>query len=378
MDRYVLRQTAGTFVSVFAIVLSLMIVEHFPRLLGIVSHSGNKAFVVFQSILALLPEYTGVGLLFGLYLSVALTIRRLSLRCELDVVQATGMPVSRLMRIPALLAVGVAGMMLWTQGWLMPAGEARLSELSRRLQDGQFGMDLEAGKFIDLGKGTTLRFADVDPETHTLRNVFLSTPERTITASRGRLGFAFTNDVLVDLTDGRALEVGNDRSLSFSRFQFDSRQRRADHSVQPSGDERRKRTILPRLLSSRDHVDSAAGWSRLLWPSFALLIPFLATVLGKPMRRSSSSLGAMLGVVLLVMFIRSAEFVAASGSSHPEVVAMLTCGGWAVVIWGFVLGERRWGAGYIDRALLNAVRRAKFARLSPVPPSTASRWRGAA
>ena len=362
LDRYILQQTGGTFISVFAIVLSLMIVEHLPRLLAIVSHSGDKAFVVVQSVVALVPEYAAIGLLVGLYLSIALTIRRFSLRGELDIVQATGMSTSRWMRIPALLAIASAGMALWIQGWIMPVGEARLSELGRRLQDGQFGFDLEAGTFIELGKDTTLRFANVDPYSHELRGVFFRTTNRTFTATRGRLGFGLADDVLVDLVDGRVLDAGSGQSLAFSRFHFDNAQRNVKEVPQKEAGERRKRMTLPALLASRDHADNAAGWARLLWPAFALLVPFLAAVLGKPMRRSKAALGIMLGLVVLVTFIHSTALVAATASPSPWVLALLASGAWAALIWGFVVGERRWGAGYIDRWLLNALPRPKFPR----------------
>ena len=158
LDRYVLRQVGATLLSVFAIVVSLMLFEHLPRLIDIVRLSGRKSYIIVQSMLALVPEYAGLGLLFGLYLAIALTVRRLSLRSELAAIQGSGVPAHRWMRWPALLALLIAGQLLWNQGWLIPAGEQRLSELGREMQDGRFGYGLEAGKFTDLGHGVTIRF----------------------------------------------------------------------------------------------------------------------------------------------------------------------------------------------------------------------------
>lgn len=355
LDVYVLRQMVGTLVSVFALVLSLMLVEHFPHLLDMVSHSGRRGFVVIRSILALLPEYAGIGLLFGLYLSIALTVRRFSLRGELDAINGIGISTLHWMRVPALLAVTLAGLTLWTQGWLVPAGEVRLRELGRQMLDGRFGFNLEAGTFNDLGRGVTLRFADVDPTSHDLRRVFIRMGDRTFTASSGRLGFDFAGKVLVDLKDGRVLDSRTGQSLAFSAFRFESRKAGANGVTDDGEADLRKRMRLPELLASRDDADNAAGWARLLWPVFALMIPWLAVVLGKPQRRRNGALGLMLGLVLVVVFIRGAGAVTTAGSSHPALLALGMCAGWMAVVVGLLWGERRWGAGYVDRALLKAI-----------------------
>jgi hypothetical protein len=127
-----------------------------------------------------------------------------------------------------------------------------------------------------------------------------------------------------------------------------------------SAAERRKRIALPALLSSNDLGDYATASSRLLWPAFALLIPTLAVALGKPMRRSSSWLGLTLGLILMVMFIRSTGFVAAGRSAHPGLVALGTVAVWLATVSSVAWGERKWGPGYVDHWLLKAIGRTKL------------------
>ena len=57
LDRYILRQTIGTLFSVLAIVMSLMILEHLPRLLEITRLSGHRGKIVIETMAGLLPEY---------------------------------------------------------------------------------------------------------------------------------------------------------------------------------------------------------------------------------------------------------------------------------------------------------------------------------
>ena len=363
LDRYLLGQVTATLVSVFAIVISLMLFEHLPRLFDIVRLSGRKGYIVVQSMIGLLPEYGGIGLLFGLYLAIALTVRRLSLRGELDVIEATGVPSYRWMRFPTVLALLVAFLLLLNQGWLMPSGENRLNRIGQQMESGTFGFDLEAGQFIDLGNGVTVRFDGVDRETSKLSGVFFRTPDTTFTASQGRLGFDYGGHVLVDLDDGRSVNDDNGNSLSFSRFHFDSGGRSPEDKPAIDDEARRKGTALPALLSSQDPGDRAVAYSRLMWPAFALLIPFLATVLGKPQRRTSSSLGLMLGLVLLVVFTRSTGLVATTPSIHPAAVVAQVGAAWLVTVGLVLRGERQFGAGYVDGWLLRLLGRLKWNRL---------------
>ena len=372
LDRYLLASVAVTLGAVFGLVIALMLFEHLPRLFDLVHLSGRKSYIVVSSMASLLPEYCGIGLLFGLYLAIALTVRRLSLRGELDVIEASGVPTRRWMRFPALLALVVAGLLLCLQGWLVPAGERRLADLGRNLADGTFGYDLAPGELISLGKGVTLRFEGVDGTTGALQRIFFRTGQMTFTALRGRFGFDLQGDVLADLESGRSVNGANGQSVAFSHFHFDSGQ--IPHAAAARGEnERRKRIALPALLASGDGVDRAVGWSRVMWPAFALLIPVFAVVLGKPARRSASTLGLMTGLILLVLFIRTAGLVATSHSEHPGWVAGAAMAGWLAIAGALTWGERRGGAGYVDtrlRKLLAPLVRMRARPLKPLVGTT--------
>lgn len=361
LDRYLLANVAGTLSSVFGLVIALLLFEHLPRLFDIVRLSGRKAYVIVESMIALLPEYAGIGLLFGLYLAIALTVRRLSLRDELDVIEATGVSRRRWMRTSMLTALLVAGLLVWTEGWLMPAGEQRIDDLGHQLVDGAFGLDIQKGQFTELGKGVAIKFDRIEPATGGLGGVFVRQGGTTFSAMHGRLGFDLHGGLLLDLEDGLSVNRVSGQALSFANFRL-AIGHQATGAVPQTPDMRRLKS-LPALLRNGTTTDLAAAGSRLLWPVFALLVPMLAAVLGKPARRTSHSFGLMSGLVLLVLFIRTAGLVEATRLDHPAGLAIAVAAGWVAAVALLVHGERRWGAGYVDAGIRRLAR--SLSRRSP-------------
>jgi len=124
LDRYLAVQLLGTFAAVVGIVLSMMLLEHLPTLLDLVRVAGHARTVIARSVLGLLPEYLGLGLIVGVYLAIALTVRRMSLRGELEAIEASGVGPARWLRVPALLVLLTAAATFANQGWLLPAGRS--------------------------------------------------------------------------------------------------------------------------------------------------------------------------------------------------------------------------------------------------------------
>lgn len=364
LDRYMLANLVGTFAGVFGLVISIMLLEHLPRLFEAARVSDRTAYIVSRSLLSLLPEYAGIGLLFGLYLGVGLTVRRLSTRGELDAIGAAGISPRRLMRIPAVIAVAVATLLLWTEGWLMPDGERQLTSLSNAMLAGAFGYDIESGQFIELGDGAAIRFKRVDPLTGELSGVFFRSAESVVSAARGGLGINPRGEVLVHFDDGQVLDERHNRAFSFVHLNLVGGRLPKSEQTITDAQEQRNESSLPRLLASPRAGDRAMAWSRLLWPAFGLLVPFLAFVLGNPGRGARGWVGLSTGVLMIVLFIRTAELVASTTVLHPFVIAAVVAIGWAASTWLIVRGEQHWGAGYVDSFL-----RGHANRLS-------SRWRG--
>lgn len=361
LDRYLFRQVAGTLLAILAIVMSLMVMEHLPRLLEITRVFGHRGYIVGQTVLALLPEYAGIGLLVGLYLAIALAVRRLDLRGELDAIESIGIGPRRWMLVPALASLLAAGAILAIQGWLLPGGETRLADLSLRMDSGEFGYNLRAGEFVDLGDGRILTFRSVDANGGLLEGLFLTEGDKTYSAARGRLSLSREGETIIELLDGQSVDQAKASVTSFSRMVFRG-ERTHDPAEQKSDDPLKDRTLDSLLTSSADR-ERAAAYGRLLWPLMALLAPALAMVLGRPPARSSSALGVFLGLVVLVTFIKTISFVTESGVGWPGLLAIAVAASWITLVVALARWNGTSGKGSFDRLAMRLFSRlAKLAK----------------
>lgn len=362
IDRYMLGQTMGIFAAVLAIVMSLMVLEHIPRLFEITKLSGHQFYIIGHTLLGLLPEYGGIGVLVGLYFAVALAIRKLALRGELAVIEATGIGPARWMRVPLVLTLIAALFVLANQGWIRPAGERQVAELGERMQAGEFGFNLAAGEFHEIDSGQVVYFSGIAPEDGELSDLVLFDGDLSYSAARGRLTIGSDGAGIVELVGGKSVDFAEQRVLDFGKLAYHSKVLDQGHSAKdavPPTDAR----PLDRLFASPAALDRAAGYGRLLWVLLALLVPVIAFALARPPMRSTSALGLMLGLVILVGLLKSIALVETAIWITPAIDALLLAGFWIVCVWALVVLQFRSGFGVIDHALIHSLRTAQTSLL---------------
>lgn len=347
LDRYIFSQVLATMGGVLAIVMSLMVLEHLPRLIEITRWSGRRGEVIGQTVIGLLPEYAGIGVMVGLFLGIGLTVRKLALRGELDVLAACGVSARRSMRLSALLAVLVALATLLNQGWLMPAGERRLAEIGQEVRRGTFGQRLPAERFVDLGSGAVLYFSGYDEETGELLGLFLKADGRVLSAARGRMWMSRSGGAELDLNDGQILYADDRRVLEFAalRQQIGALQT-AQAGAQAAA--RLDQMDIVTLWTGGTAAERAAVYGRCLIALLMLALPVLASVLGKPPRRSAGAFGLLVGLMLLVGALKLVSSLTAGQASHPEATAAAIASLGAIIIFAFVKGEQAFGQGFVD------------------------------
>jgi lipopolysaccharide export system permease protein len=347
LDRYILGQILGTMGSVLAVVMSLMLLEHLPRLLQITSQSGHRAYIVAQTVAGLLPEYGGIGLPVGLLLGIALTIRKLALRGELDAIEACGIAPLRWMRFPLALSATVSILMIINQGWIAPAGEARLAEIGRRMADGEFGYRLQADQIINLGSGNILLFEKVDAVNGELIGLFLRAEGKVFTARRGRFWRLPSGATAIELRDGQVVQERDARVLDFARFEYRLGEVEGASNTEPA-DEVLKRVDIGLLWADGRASARSVVYGRCLWATLVLFIPLLALILGKPPRRQSGAVGILLGVIFLVLGLKMIAPLIDGHSSEPELLAAGILATWGLFVSGLIKAERVFGQGFVD------------------------------
>ena len=348
IDRYVLRLSLGTLLSVVGIIMSLMVLEHIPRLIDITRLSGERGYIVGQTVLGLLPEYGGIGILVGLYLSFALAIRKLELRGELAAIEAAGIGPWRWMRVPILLTVLAAGFIMANQGWLVPRGEQRLALIGEKMARGDFGYVLSGGEFHRLGTRATLYFDSIDEADRSLTGVFVLDDERVYNARRGVLSIAANGEGRLRLSGGQALDRQGDAVLTFEEVVF---RRGAVTTGVPdeTADQRSDRSrTLDALWYSDDPANRAAAYARLLWPALVLLVPALAFAVGRPPMRSTSPIGLIFGLGLLVAFLKSVSLAETADRLPPPSGAIALLAAWIGTVGALLEWQRRSGFGALD------------------------------
>jgi len=348
IDRYVLGLSLGTLSSVVGIIMSLMVLEHIPRLIAITRLSGERGFIVGQTLLGLLPEYGGIGILVGLYLSFALAIRKLEMRGELAAIEAAGIGPWRWMRMPILVTVLAAGFIMANQGWLVPRGEQRLALIGQKMARGDFGYALSVGEFHQLGTRATIYFDSIDETDHSLIDVMLLDDERVYNARRGVLSIAASGEGLLRLSGGQALDRQGGAILTFEELVFRGGAETAgawdEMASRPSD---RSRT-LDALWHSDNPADRAAAYARLLWVALVLLVPALAFAVGRPPVRSTSPIGLILGLCLLVAFLKSVSLAETADLLLPPSGAIALLAAWIGIVGSLVEWQRRSGIGALD------------------------------
>lgn len=347
LDRYILGQMLGTMFSVLGVVMGLMILEHLPRLLEITRLSGRPGYIIAHTVAGLLPEYGGIGLLVGLFLGIALTIRKLALRGELDVIEASGIAPLRWMRLPLALAALVSVLTILNQGWLMPASEIRIAEIGKRMENGEFGHRLQAGELIDLGSGDILQFEQVDAANGELLGLFLRTEGSIFTARRGRIWRLPTGATAVELHDVQVLEKGAARVLELARLQYRSDEVEGEPIVEPAN-EVLKRADIGVLWANGTTSSRSVAYGRSLWAALALFVPIIALTLGKPARRQSGAVGILVGLVSLVLGLKMITPLSEGYSGRPELLASGILASWGLFVYGLIRAEKAFGRGFVD------------------------------
>jgi lipopolysaccharide export system permease protein len=335
IDRYLARSIAVPLLGSLVLAAMLLLLDKMLRLFQYVVDAGGPVSVVWRMLANLLPEYLSLGIPIGLMLGILLAFRKLALSSELDAMRGIGIGYGRLLRVPFAYAIPLALVNLFIVGYLEPYTHYRYEGLRFDLKSGALGASIKVGEFNTLGKHLTVRIDRSENKGTQLQGIFVQADDPTkgtsvaATAQHGKFLSTDNPDVILfRLTQGRLIQESpkftTPRTLAFQVY---------DLPVNlPAIDQFRSRggTVSDELYlhelwrigyggaapDSHQRLEAQATFNfRLVEVIMMLMLPFLAVSLAVPPKRSSSSLGIFLSILIVVAYHKVNQYAEAQATN---------------------------------------------------------------
>ncbi len=339
IDRYIARLIFFPMLGTLVLSAMLLVLEKMLRLFDFVATEGGPVSIVWRMLANLIPEYLSLGIPIGLMLGILLAFRKLATTSELDVLKGVGMSFGRLMRVPFAYALALAALNLAIVGFIQPVARYAYEGLQFELRSGALGASIKVGEFTKLGDRMTLRIEESYDDGKSLRGIFVRGDNRdgqrvSATAARGQfLATDDPNTIILRLSQGVLIhespKFAVPRVLTFDNHDLPIPLPKIE-AFRLRGGADREMTIPELFVAGKDQsqseqtrLESRANFHfRIVEVLSMFLIPLIAVALAIPPKRSTSSLGVFLSIVLLVTqhkINQYAEDMGARGVVDPVV-----------------------------------------------------------
>ncbi|WP_395328261.1 LPS export ABC transporter permease LptF [Novosphingobium sp. BL-8H] len=400
IDRYILRLVVMPMLGIFLLAASLLVLDKMLRLFDFVATEGGPIGVVFKMLANLLPEYASLAIPLGLMLGILLAFRKLATSSELDVMRAVGLSYTRLLRVPYILALLLAGVNFAIVGYLQPLARYYYEELNYELKSGALGASIKVGEFTALKDRIALRIDESRDDGRRLIGIFARVANDkgqvlSISAREGQfLALKGSPDtIILRLDNGQIIQdmPGKDpRVLTFTRHDLPIELPQVEKFRQRGGQDREY--LLPELMNlgwnkslpKEERVSSQANFNyRMVEVIMMLLLPLLAVALAIPPKRSTSALGLFVSIVMVVAYHKVNQYaadVASLGKMNPIIglwgpfalfAALIVWMYWRVayVPGGQPLGWLEKGSDIVVKRLKSLLKRHRQGPILPEPAS---------
>ncbi|MCJ1960957.1 MULTISPECIES: LPS export ABC transporter permease LptF [Novosphingobium] len=341
IDRYILRLVLMPMLGIFVLAASLLVLDKMLRLFDFVATEGGPVGVVFKLLVNMLPEYASLAIPLGLMLGILLAFRKLATSSELDVMRAVGLSYTRMLRVPYMITLVLVGVNFAIVGYLQPLSRYYYEELNYELQSGALGASIKVGEFTTLEDRIALRIDASEDEGRRLMGIFARVANSkgqvlSISAREGRfMALQGSPDtIILRLENGQIIQdMPGDapRVLSFTRHDLPIDLPAIENFRQRGGQSREY--LLPELMqlgwnkdspqTAEERASSKANFNyRMVEVVMMLLLPLLAVALAIPPKRSTSSLGLFVSIVIIVAYHKVNQYasdVAALGRIDPVI-----------------------------------------------------------
>jgi lipopolysaccharide export system permease protein len=351
LDRYALRLLAGPLGMALAALLLAQLLERLLRLFDLAASARAAPSSVLWMAANLVPHYLGLALPMAFTAAIFAAAARLSDDNELDVMLASGRPISRLVAPYFLVGLLLSLFSVYLLGYLQPLARYGYHVAVYRVLQTPWDARVEENRFIKVGPGRIFSADAVDADGHGLHGVFIERRgpdgEEVLTAARGRLERASEGGHRVlSLKDGLIVReelpaAASGPTLSITRFAdgvIDQDVSRESSAFPVRGDGVTERT-LPELWSemqpSAGKNESAAEFHNRL--ARALIFPFLP-LLALPLGIASKRGRRTPGIVFAVLALLALDHALQLGESLAKVGRVpAAAGAWMPFAWFAVI-----------------------------------------
>jgi lipopolysaccharide export system permease protein len=319
----------------------LLVLDKMLRLFQYVVDAGGPVSVVWKMLANLLPEYLSLGIPIGLMMGILLAFRKLALSSELDALRGIGIGYTRLLRVPYLYTIALVALNIFIVGYLQPYTRYRYEGLRFDLNSGALGAAIKVGEFNQLGKRITLRIDRSEKNGTQLHGIFVESEDNkgnsiAATAMHGR--FLSTDDpdkILFRLTKGRLVQNNpkftTPRTLAFDSYDLPVNLPATGQFRSRASGEAEELYLheLWRLgyggegPTHEQRIAAEAHFNyRMVEVLMMFMLPLLAIALAIPPKRSSSSLGIFVSILIVVAYHKVNQYAdvsAASGRLDPTL-----------------------------------------------------------
>ena len=334
IDRYLAKSIAVPLLGSLILAAMLLVLDKMLRLFQYVVDAGGPVSVVWRMLANLLPEYLSLGIPIGLMLGILLAFRKLAMSSELDALRGIGVSFGRLLRVPYFYAIPLMALNIFIVGYLEPFSHYRYEGLRFDLKSGALGAAIKVGEFNQLGHRITLRIDRSENNGTQLQGIFvqMDDPKTNMTvAATARHGrFLSTDDpdtILFRLQQGRLIQdspkFATPRTLSFDTYDLPISLPVIDQFRRRGGTESDELYLHElaaigyggKAANLHQKLEAQAALNfRLVEVFMMLMLPLLAIALAVPPKRSTSSLGIFISIVIVVAYHKVNQYAQQAGA----------------------------------------------------------------
>ncbi len=307
LSRYILRETAQTWVVVTFVLLLILLTNQFAQVLGDAAADKLPKEAVFLVMGLTSLQYLTILIPIGLFLSIMLALGRLYRDSEMAALMACGIGPAQLYRPLAILAVILAVVV----GWLaLVVAPGAIREVQVIVEEAKQRIDLrvlEAGRFISFGEADAVMYAESITEDGVLGNVFVQRRDglevEVIIARRAWQSESSADNVkILRFADGRRYK-GVPGQPRFEIVSF------SEHGIPFSLPEAGPIEVKPESAPLADLIGGADPYAtaELQWRISVPLSVFVLTFMAVPLSRSNPRQGRYgglaAGVLIYIIYV---------------------------------------------------------------------------